>query len=188
MNVPSPVQVDLGIWSEDFAKRTMEFAQFSDTIYDQCGISSVDTWTWLRDFQACVNNDRPCDYFVILRLTHQCLVYLLSANRETEVDYSLLYHDGYRELLCNIIELVKDKNKDYGSSAFSYPVFVPWIPPQTAILVRLSDKVARIKNLFGKGVSSVPTEAVEDTVRDTVGYLCLLWCLLRTEQLDKAKG
>jgi hypothetical protein len=66
------------------------------------------------------------------------------------------------------------KNADYGSSAWSVPVCSPHLPPRTAILVRMSDKVRRIGTLAGGDAPQVASEALEDTIGD-LGSYCLLW-------------
>lgn len=73
------------------------------------------------------------------------------------------------------------KNSDYGSSAWNPPALNPSLSPGDAILVRMSDKVARISNLNRPGVSPQVQESIEDTIKDLAGY-CLLWLLRPKDQ------
>lgn len=75
-----------------------------------------------------------------------------------------------------LAEILSKKNRDYGDAASSPPLLAPHIDAGTAILVRMSDKVNRIKNLLGAGKSEV-NESLEDSVLDLAGY-CLLYLIV----------
>ena len=68
------------------------------------------------------------------------------------------------------------KNSDYGGKiTHESPCLAPDISPTTAILVRMSDKVARLGNLLQVGSSQqVEDESIDDTIRDLAGYCILL--------------
>lgn len=72
-----------------------------------------------------------------------------------------------------IISTLLKKNADYGSSAWTRPLLAQTVPPQDAILVRMSDKVARITGLQN-GRKPEVEESLIDTVADLVGY-GILW-------------
>lgn len=74
------------------------------------------------------------------------------------------------------------KNSDYGSSAWNPPALHTSLSPGDAILVRMSDKVARIANLNRPGQAASIKESIEDTIRDLGGY-CLLWLIRPKEPL-----
>ena len=64
------------------------------------------------------------------------------------------------------------KNGDYGFAAFNPPVLCNSMPPEIAILVRMSDKISRLANL---GLAKSPNwESYEDTILDLAGY-CILY-------------
>jgi hypothetical protein len=86
---------------------------------------------------------------------------------------------------CKKLErLLLAKHANYGESAGKTPCLTPGISPGTALLVRASDKVARIATLAA-GEPDLVGESLEDTVRDLAGY-CLLWLAYRSEcQLPK---
>lgn len=78
-------------------------------------------------------------------------------------------------------ELLLEKNKNYGSSfAQAGGVFARDLSAKTKLLVRMEDKLARIRNgnQFAMG---------EDTVLDLVGYLVLYRVLERLEQIERAR-
>ena len=72
------------------------------------------------------------------------------------------------------IEQILHKNWDYGSSVWKNPALVPDMAPREAILVRMSDKVARIKEMASK--DGEVDESLEDTIVD-LGAYCFLWVL-----------
>lgn len=71
------------------------------------------------------------------------------------------------------IDLLLRKNSDYGSSAWQVPALAPHLDVGAAILVRMSDKVARLGKLSGSP-ASVSDESFEDTLTD-LGAYCLLY-------------
>jgi hypothetical protein len=72
-----------------------------------------------------------------------------------------------------LVTLLLAKNLDYGNNIAKPPVLVPKIDPQTAALVRMSDKVARLEQLTARG-PSVASETLDDTLLDLAGYCILL--------------
>ena len=73
------------------------------------------------------------------------------------------------------------KNRDYGDSAFKEPLLLPGMPSHAAILVRMSDKIERLRNLFLGGKMLVD-ESCEDTVHDLAGYCILLALQMQRER------
>jgi hypothetical protein len=73
------------------------------------------------------------------------------------------------------------KNTDYGGSAFQPPVLLPHSAADTGILVRMSDKIQRIRKLLTGAVPMVATESLIDTIRDLAGY-CILWIAFQVLQ------
>jgi len=76
--------------------------------------------------------------------------------------------------LMRLGDLLIRKNSDYGCSAWQEPMMAPGVNPRTAILVRMSDKVARVHSLMQQNGSGLVDESLEDSIRDLQGY-CLLW-------------
>ena len=69
-----------------------------------------------------------------------------------------------------IATLIK-KNTDYGDSAWTEPVLAPNLPPKQAILVRMSDKINRLKALSQK--EALVAESYNDTMKDLGAYALL---------------
>ena len=89
------------------------------------------------------------------------------------------------------VQTLLNKNKDYGSTVFDSPTLAPGLPPASAILVRMSDKVSRIANLLKlenecRG-HSVASEPLEDSVQD-LGAYCLLWLIARKRASNQPNG
>ncbi len=80
------------------------------------------------------------------------------------------------EQICDKLkETLISKNEDYGSSAFQPPVLAPNLEVETSILVRMSDKIERIKNLRqADPEKETHYESLRDTVLDLAGY-CILY-------------
>lgn len=69
------------------------------------------------------------------------------------------------------------KNKDYGNSSGMSPLFVNGLSAESALLIRMSDKVRRLDALLMKkdGTSpAVTNESIEDTLLDLAGYALLV--------------
>lgn len=75
------------------------------------------------------------------------------------------------------------KNRDYGGSAFEPPVLMPQTGADSGILVRMSDKVHRIRRLISGAKANVVSESLIDTFRDLAGY-AILWIV--SQFLNKA--
>ena len=71
------------------------------------------------------------------------------------------------------LALLLAKNRDYGSSAWRAPVLAAELAPRDALLVRMSDKVERLRSLRARD-AAVPDESYADTMRD-LGAYALLW-------------
>lgn len=83
------------------------------------------------------------------------------------------------------IDTLLRKNMDYGSSVFQEPVLCPGLPTTSAIDVRMSDKIARIRNLK-TATAQVADESIDDTYND-LGAYCLLRKVARTKEAQDGK-
>ena len=77
--------------------------------------------------------------------------------------------------------LLIEKNKAYGDSISSKPLFVKDVSIETAIMVRANDKIKRLDNLLKNG-GTENDETIDDTIRDLAGY-CVLWLINRLNYL-----
>lgn len=86
--------------------------------------------------------------------------------------------DSIEKSYADALEIIKAKNKDYASSTnpfrnFEYAQYVNVDVPD-AIMVRISDKMARIANLLHQEGRAVMDERIEDTILDCANYLVIL--------------
>ena len=72
------------------------------------------------------------------------------------------------------LELILKKNSDYGSNVFTIPILCPHLSELDAILIRMSDKIGRIRSLIGKDKDKEISESLDDTFAD-LGAYCLLY-------------
>ena len=87
---------------------------------------------------------------------------------ETPRDRLLCAH----EALCNAAHiLMEKKNADYASDADPFRNFRTF--GRLGILVRLSDKLSRLRTFCERGELSVTDESITDTVLDGINYLIL---------------
>lgn len=77
------------------------------------------------------------------------------------------------------LRMLLNKNSDYGGSVWRQPALSTATPAE-AILVRMSDKIERLKTLLASREPPSVNESIEDTMRD-LGAYCLLW-LARPEE------
>ena len=75
----------------------------------------------------------------------------------------------FHKALCDgLHRLYLDKNSDYGDSFRKVREELPW-----AILVRLSDKLNRLKSLIPKDSEPRVNESIDDTLMDIANYALL---------------
>ena len=72
-----------------------------------------------------------------------------------------------------LAETLLAKHRNYGGSAFQSPYLQPLLDPETAMKVRLSDKIARLQNLE-TGDQDAVGESRLDTLLDIAGYAILI--------------
>lgn len=76
------------------------------------------------------------------------------------------------EVVKRLRGMLISKNQNYGNSAFCSPILLPHLKPEAALLVRMSDKIARLASL-ASGEKDRVGESIEDTFLDLAGY-CVL--------------
>lgn len=100
---------------------------------------------------------------------------------QEDSEYEIILSDisNTFEGVCNdIIRLHNAKDKDYGSSAED--TFKEY--GLVSYLVRLSDKLNRLKSLTRSGVREVNDESVEDTLQDLAAYAIMAVVSLRNKK------
>jgi len=78
------------------------------------------------------------------------------------------FDDAIHRLANEIADVVISKQKDYGQSNILDAPFTP----QVGLVVRLWDKVSRLKNLTERGYKP-ENESINDTYIDIIGYALL---------------
>lgn len=101
----------------------------------------------------------------------------------TQEEFFKFIEDGYKKAHGIIVK----KNSDYATGEDPFKNFkmasLIGITPERAILVRISDKLARISNLMNPGKKAqVSDEAIEDTILDMINYLAILRAFLQDEK------
>lgn len=86
--------------------------------------------------------------------------------------------DGIEQDYADCVDLIRAKNADYGADSDPFRNFrmseALGIPVEKAILVRMSDKLARIATFCEKGTLAVADEKVDDTLKDLANYAVIL--------------
>ena len=85
------------------------------------------------------------------------------------------------------ITTMESKNKDYAHDGDAFANFrfaeMVKVPVDKAILVRMSDKLARISNCIDKGETAVKDESVQDTLMDLINYSAILSAYLHGQRI-----
>jgi hypothetical protein len=96
-------------------------------------------------------------------------------------EYLLQLH---KETSDTAYEICKRKNSDYANESDPYANFRVssgyGVHPVKAILIRVSDKLARIGNFVEKG--NLENESVDDAILDVINYAILMRGLIHDEQ------
>lgn len=74
------------------------------------------------------------------------------------------------------------KNHDYGAAVWQEPILCPGMATRSAILVRMSDKIGRLRKLLASNDPQV-AESIDDTLADLAGY-----CLLELANPNRVQG
>lgn len=174
------IDVNLSLWKEDFITLVTKMIEFHQAAFSSENFF-FDRPTWLHGFDAAVSPEAPLEPANMITLVFYSLEYLVSRDLADGI------WDAKAEEMVNelhsILDLVLAKNRDYGSAALSSPVLLPWLDIRCGLLVRLSDKIQRLRNLFDADGSEV-NESLEDTLRDIVGYIFLIYSVIRTQELN----
>lgn len=99
------------------------------------------------------------------------------------------YHQDFTR---RMYDITRAKNADYtGGSDSPFANFIntqifAGVTPEQGILVRLNDKMSRIKSLLTRK-AAVKDETIEDTILDAANYLVILAAYLKTEKPNVQK-
>jgi hypothetical protein len=90
--------------------------------------------------------------------------------------------------LLTIFTTIKAKNADYtGGSGDPFENFkmcerVGLGKAETGILIRMMDKIQRVKSFISKGTLEVKNESAADAVRDIIGYSLVLLGMMKDNE------
>lgn len=83
------------------------------------------------------------------------------------------------DMVEDISDMVVSKNHDYGDAWQEYGIFTP--------LIRINDKILRVKTLSTGEHALVADEKIEDTLRDIIGYAALALMKLESDKPSEDK-
>jgi hypothetical protein len=96
------------------------------------------------------------------------------AKIKAKQEYSLLQQNILNECR-DLAQLLIAKNSDYGSAFAESPILLPNLDAKSGILIRMSDKIKRIRELLQNNlVGKVKKETILETFEDLAGY-CILY-------------
>ena len=78
-------------------------------------------------------------------------------------------------------QVMEKKNQDYGEDGDLFRNFRAF--GAFGILVRLSDKLARLRTFVERGTYMVNDESFEDTIKDAINYIILLSAMVREKEV-----
>lgn len=76
-----------------------------------------------------------------------------------------------KDAISELVSALREKSRGYGP--IEPPELVPQMSVLDSLLVRLSDKIRRLRNLRAQPIEAV-TESLDDTILDIAGY-CMLY-------------
>ncbi len=89
--------------------------------------------------------------------------------------------------LGELTETLKKKQNDYTGGGDPFANFrlstLEGVEPTTGLMIRVQDKMQRIRTYIKKGELLVDGEGFEDAIEDVIGYMLILKGLLREEAL-----
>lgn len=96
----------------------------------------------------------------------------------TQLENNNEYKDCFNEILEEMKEVHRKKNADYGNNF--HKRYERW--GFLTALLRLSDKMERLENIYEKGEIEVKDESVEDTLLDLANYAVMTIVELRNNK------
>jgi anti-sigma28 factor (negative regulator of flagellin synthesis) len=98
------------------------------------------------------------------------------------------YLEYHKDALARMTAITRAKNADYtGSSDSPFANFMnaelhAGVSTEQGFLVRMGDKMARIKSFVQKGTLQVKDESVQDTLLDLANYCILLAAYIKSQK------
>jgi len=89
--------------------------------------------------------------------------------------------------LGDLMEILKKKQNDYTGGRDPFANFrlstLEGVEPATGLMIRVQDKMQRIRTYLKKGELLVDGEGFEDAIEDVIGYMLILKGLLREQAI-----
>ncbi len=87
----------------------------------------------------------------------------------------------HRDMATRALAIMQAKNRDYAGAAENVDPFANFrrsevlgVPGELGLLIRVMDKICRIKTFIESGSLAVKTEPVDDAILDILNYMVLL--------------
>ena len=87
---------------------------------------------------------------------------------------------NFEDVVKELIELYKKKNKDYGNS-FEQSLNQYGLLPT---VIRLKEKIARADNILMNNQAAIAEESIEDTLKDIANYSIITLTWLKNKKLN----
>jgi hypothetical protein len=98
------------------------------------------------------------------------------------------YLDFLLDLFGSMHELIKAKNTDYTAGQGAFANFEKsvelGVDPMVGVLIRMEDKLQRIKSFVKTGSLAVKGEGVDDALKDIIGYASICLGMLEQDKGD----
>lgn len=95
-----------------------------------------------------------------------------------------------QKLLDQIITTIEKKNNDYSGgdsnpfSNFKLGADLGFTPSmEHGLMLRVTDKLQRIRSYLQKGELAVPNESIYDAISDTIGYMLILNAMIKDKDI-----
>ena len=96
------------------------------------------------------------------------------------------FEDRIHATCSRLATLLINKHSDYDRSGVKPPELARHINAPDGLLVRASDKLARLRKLQTRDYTPKIAESIEDTAFDLIGYAALLYLAIQDEQRTEA--
>lgn len=98
------------------------------------------------------------------------------------------HDEGFVRAYVHALSIIGEKTHDYSDEADPFANFRECegfdVPAELGVLIRMSDKFARLKNYFRKGTLRTRGEGVKDALVDIMNYCAVLYALLDNDRKE----
>ena len=98
------------------------------------------------------------------------------------------HDEKFVEAYVRALSIIEAKNHDYSSETDPFANFREserfGISAEQGVLIRMSDKFARLRNFFVKGLLKARDESVKDALIDIMNYCAIMYALLEEKNKE----